>query len=124
MLKTSDDNFLKRNYPLVLIAVGFFLVLFPFNLVGADQLGSTSLSLYGLVAVLIVGFVTHYKKRNDYSAKTRKIVKIAALAMPLLLVAAVIFGVVLMAPPIPSRYSWSQPNIWIWICLKKRLLIG
>ncbi|MCV0366158.1 MAG: hypothetical protein K5798_02695 [Nitrosopumilus sp.] len=86
---------MKRNYPLVLIAVGFFLVLFPFNLVGADQLGSISLLLHGFVAVLIMGFVLYYKQRSKYSAKTRKIVKLAALAIPLFFVASVIFGIAL-----------------------------
>jgi len=94
VLKSYNESFLKKNYPLVLIVVGFFLVFFPFDVVGANQiLGDMTVFLYGLSAVLIVGFVSYYKKRNEYSMKTRKIVKIAALAIPLFFVAAVFVGV-------------------------------
>ena len=95
MLKNNNDSFLKKNYPLILIVVGFFLIFFPFDMIGASDLGPISFSLYGLSVVLIVGFVLFYKKRNEYSAKTRKIVKIAAFAVPLFFVAAIIFGAAL-----------------------------
>lgn len=95
MLENNSGGFLKKNYPLVLIAVGFFLVFFPFNLLGSDKLGSMSLALYGLSAVLIMGFVLYYKQRSKYSAKTRKIVKLTALAVPLFFIASVVFGVAL-----------------------------
>ncbi|MCA9811772.1 MAG: hypothetical protein KC483_02800 [Nitrosarchaeum sp.] len=85
----------KKNCPLVLIAVGFFLVIFPFNLFGTNNLGPMSLALYGLSGVLIIGFVLYYKQRSKYSAKTRKIVKLAALAIPVFFVASVIFGAAL-----------------------------
>ena len=93
MLKKHNESFLQKNYPLILIAIGFFLVFFPFDLVGASQLGNMSIFLYGLSAVLVVGFVSYYRKRNEYSLKTRKIVKIAALAIPLFFVASVFVGV-------------------------------
>lgn len=90
----DGDGFLKKNYPLVIIAVGFFLTLFPFGMIGAEQL-KNAFVFYGFSAVLVAGFVLYYKKRRDYSAKTRKVVKMAAIAIPLFLVAAVIFGAVL-----------------------------
>ena len=95
MLKNNNDCFLKKNYPLILIVVGFFLIIFPFDIIGASELGPISFSLYGLSVVLVVGFILFYKKRNEYSAKTRKIVKIAAFAVPLFFVAAIIFGAAL-----------------------------
>lgn len=84
---------MKKNYPLVLIVVGFFLVFFPFGLIGASQLGDMSVFLYGLSAVLVVGFVSYYKKRNEYSMRTRKVIKLVALAIPLFFVAAVFVGI-------------------------------
>ncbi len=93
MLKSNNDSFLKKNYPLVLIIVGFFLVFFPFGLVGASELGDGAVFLHGLAAVLVVGFVSYYKKRKEYSTKTRKYVKITALAIPLFFAAAVFVGI-------------------------------
>jgi len=92
VLKNDNDSFLRKNYPFVLIVVGFFLVFFPFDLIGASALGDLSVFLYGFTAVLVMGFVSYYKKRKEYALKTRKIVKISALTIPLFFVAAVLAG--------------------------------
>ena len=93
MLKSNNDSFLKKNYPLILIIVGFFLVFFPFELVGASGLGDAAVFLHGLVVVLAAGFLLFYKKRKEYPARTRKFVKIAALGIPAFFAAAVLVGV-------------------------------
>ena len=93
MLTSSNESFLKKNYPFILIAVGFFFILFPFDLIGVSNLGDMAVVFYGLIAVLPIGFVLYYKKRNQYSLRTRKIIKISALAIPLFFVAAVFIGI-------------------------------
>ena len=74
MMQSSDSSFAKRYYPLILIAIGSFFLLFPFGEIG----GEYAFYLAGIIgfAALIIGVVIYYQKRTTYSLSLRKKMKI------------------------------------------------
>ena len=74
MMQNSDSSFAKRYYPLILIAIGSFFLLFPFGEIG----GEYAFYLSGIIgfAALIIGVVIYYQKRATYSTSLRKKMKI------------------------------------------------
>ena len=74
MMQNTDSSFLKKYFPLVLIAIGSFFLLFPFGWVG----GEYSFYVAGIIgfATLILGVVIYYQKRTTYSPSLRKKMKV------------------------------------------------
>ncbi|MCV0431841.1 hypothetical protein [Nitrosopumilus sp.] len=91
MMQSSDSSFSKKYYPLILIAIGSFFLLFPFGLIG----GEFSYYLAGIAGfiVLIIGVFLYYKKRTDYSSNLRKKMKIVGIIFLASLVAIPLIGV-------------------------------
>lgn len=74
MMQSSDSSFAKMYYPLILIAIGSFFLLFPFEEIG----GEYAFYIAGIIgfATLILGVVIYYQKRITYSPSLRKNMKI------------------------------------------------
>ena len=94
MMQSPESSFLKKYYPLILIAIGGFLLLFPFGLInGLESL--FFVWLIGGLSVLVVGVLLYYKKRTTYSQSLRKKMKIAGILCIVILIAIPLAGVVL-----------------------------
>ena len=65
MIQNSDSSFAKRYYPLILIAISSFFLLFPFDEIG----GEYAFYIAGIIGftTLIIGVVLYYQKRATYS---------------------------------------------------------
>lgn len=91
MMKSSDYSFSKRYYPLILIAIGSFLLLFPFGEIG----GEYAFYLAGIIgfATLATGIFAYYRKRTTYSPGLRKKMKILGIVFLASLAAIPLIGV-------------------------------
>lgn len=67
--------------------------MFPFNIVGVETLGENTIFLNILFVLPAMGFVFYYRKRQEYSANIKKIVKISVIIIPLIFVGAVFIGI-------------------------------
>lgn len=74
MMQSSDSSFFKKYHPLILIAIGSFLLLFPFEELGGEH----TFYVVGIIgfAALVLGVVIYYQKRTTYSPSLRKKMKI------------------------------------------------
>ena len=103
------SSFLKHYYPVILIAAVSFILFIPFRLFGDSLLSFVLVFALGS-AVLVTGFVLYYKKRTEYSAGLRKIMKVVAILFVAMWVVAllagavlgVLFGAGILDPPVRS----------------------
>ena len=91
MMQSSDSSFAKRYYPLILIAIGSFFLLFPFGEIG----GKYAFYFSGIIgfAALIIGVVIYYQKRTAYSPSLQKKMKILGILFLVSVAALPLIGV-------------------------------
>lgn len=91
MILNSDSSFAKRYYPLILIAIGSFFLLFPFGEIG----GEYAFYIAGIIGftTLIIGVVLYYQKRTTYSPSLRKKMKILGILFLVSVAALPLIGV-------------------------------
>ncbi len=91
MMQSSDSTFVQKYYPLILIAIGGFFLLFPFGDIG----GEYAFYLAGVIgfATLIIGVFVYYQKRTTYSSSLRKKMKILGILFLASLAAIPLIGV-------------------------------
>ena len=91
MMTSSDPSFAKQYYPLILIAIGSFFLLFPFGEIG----GEYAFYLSGIIGfgTLIIGVVIYYQKRTSYSPSLRKKMKILGILFLVSVAALTLIGV-------------------------------
>jgi hypothetical protein len=91
MMQNSDSSFAKRYYPLILIAIGSFFLLFPFGEIG----GEYAFYIAGIIGftTLIIGVVLYYQKRTTYSPSLRKKMKILGILFLVSVAALPLIGV-------------------------------
>ena len=107
MMQNSDPSFLKKYFPLVLIAIGSFFLLFPFGVIG----GEYAFHIAGIVGfiTLVLGVVIYYQKRAIYSPSLRKKMKILGILF-LVSVAAIPLVGVGMGAAIGLGYIFYDPS--------------
>ena len=90
-MQNSDSSFAKRYYPLILIAIGSFFLLFPFGEIGGEH----AFYLEGIIGftTLIIGVVIYYRKRITYSPSLRKKMKILGILFLVSVAAIPLVGV-------------------------------
>ncbi|MCH9659252.1 hypothetical protein K0U27_11315 [archaeon] len=91
MMQNSDSSFAKMYYPLILIAIGSFFLLFPFGEIG----GEYAFYIAGIIGftTLIIGIVLYYQKRTTYSPSLRKKMKILGILLLVSVAAIPLIGV-------------------------------
>lgn len=91
MILNSDSSFAKRYYPLILIAIGSFFLLFPFGEIG----GEYAFYIAGIIGftTLIIGVVLYYQKRTTYSPSLCKKMKILGILFLVSVAALPLIGV-------------------------------
>ena len=92
MMHSPNPPFLKKYYPLILIAIGSFLLLFPFGLVSSSD---SLFYVWGIIGfiTLVSGVLSYYKKKATYSSSLRKKMKIAGILFLASLMAIPLIGV-------------------------------
>ncbi len=91
MMQNSDPSFAKRYHPLILIAIGSFFLLFPFEEIGGEY-AFYAAGIMGF-ATLIIGVVIYYQKRTTYSPSLRKKMKILGILFLVSVAAIPLVGV-------------------------------
>ena len=92
MMQSYNPPFLKKYFPLILLAIGSFLLLFPFGWISGLEPFFYVWGIAGFIT-LVVGVLLYYKKKTTYSPSLRKKMKIVGIIFLASLAAIPLVGV-------------------------------